>query len=385
MTDDPKKIEEPVASNATLNTSTKQKIANSNLKPAPKRKKRSKRGGRKPVRKFPSVTLEQALSIPKAIKQFNAGKPWPPGEVAKALEMKPKTTKFWYLSSGARDYGITIGTRDTAEIDITPLGKAVVYANNPNEEAAAIRSALLNVAVFKAVFDHYQGGALPEIKYLSNTLETRFGLPTECHKEFEQFYTANCGFLNKFQTQGNINTTLPVGLVADNKDGGPIIVGEPSAKTTLRAFVIMPFSEKFDRLPKRFFNEVLTNLITPAGVEAGFKVETARREGSDIIQSTIVNELLEADLVIADLTDHNPNVLFELGLRIAFEKPIALIKAEGTAPIFDVDAMMRVLSYSPNLWKSTLDADIPKMTAHIKGAWERKNDSQTWLKLLKKQ
>jgi nucleoside 2-deoxyribosyltransferase len=61
-------------------------------------------------------------------------------------------------------------------------------------------------------------------------------------------------------------------------------------------------------------------------VNAGFVVETAKRQGSDVIQSTISNELLDADLVIADLTDHNPNVLFELGLRIAEEKPVALIK-----------------------------------------------------------
>jgi hypothetical protein len=60
----------------------------------------------------------------------------------------------------------------------------------------------------------------------------------------------------------------------------------------------------------------LKSLLTPAGTEAGFKVNTANKQGSDVIQSTIVNDLLEADLVIADLTDHNPNVLFELGLRM---------------------------------------------------------------------
>jgi hypothetical protein len=135
---------------------------------------------------------------------------------------------------------------------------------------------------------------------------------------------------------------------------------------------------------KGFFDEVLRNLITPAGVEAGFKVETARRDGSDIIQSTIVNELLDANLVIVDLTEQNPNVLFELGLRIAFEKPIALIKAEGTSPIFDVDAMLGVASYNPALWKSTLEKDVPRITAHIRGAWESRDNPQTWLKLLKK-
>lgn len=71
--------------------------------------------------------------------------------------------------------------------------------------------------------------------------------------------------------------------------------------------------------------------ITPASLKAGFNVETANHQGIDVIQSTIINELLEAELVLADLTDHNPNVLFELGLRMAVDKPVALIKATGTS------------------------------------------------------
>jgi nucleoside 2-deoxyribosyltransferase len=146
----------------------------------------------------------------------------------------------------------------------------------------------------------------------------------------------------------------------------------------------MPFSEKTADHPTGFFDEVLRNLIMPAAVDAGFKVETAKREGSDVIQSTIVNDLLNADLVVADLSDHNPNVLFELGLRMAFDKPIALIRAKGTAPIFDVDNMLRVFEYDSNLWKSTVETDVPKLSAHIKGTWDTRETAVTYMKLLKK-
>ena len=47
------------------------------------------------------------------------------------------------------------------------------------------------------------------------------------------------------------------------------------------------------------------------------------------------------DLVIVELTEHNPNVRFELGVRIAEEKPVVLMKAEGTGPLFDIDNMLR--------------------------------------------
>ncbi|OEU63414.1 MAG: hypothetical protein BBJ57_09910 [Desulfobacterales bacterium PC51MH44] len=146
----------------------------------------------------------------------------------------------------------------------------------------------------------------------------------------------------------------------------------------------MPFSEKTESRPKGFFDEVLNSLITPAGVNSDFSVQTANRQGSDVIQSTIINDLLEADLVLADLTDHNPNVLFELGLRMAMDKPIVLIKSSGTGRIFDVDNMLRVYEYNANLWRSTVEKDLDGITKHIKVSWETKNSEQTYMKILRK-
>src|SRR5437016_6288391 len=204
------------------------------------------------------------------------------------------------------------------------------------------------------------------MKYLGNTLEREFKLAPEFHEEFSRVFRENCEYLG-----------ITAGAPSNGSGPSPtrpttVVVGEPSKKSTVKAFVIMPFTERVKDRPEGFFTEVLRSLITPAAVEAGFTVETANRQGSDVIQSTIVNELLEADLLIADLTDHNPNVLFELGLRMAEEKPVALIRAKGTAAIFDVDSLLRVLDYDPNLWKSTIEADVPKITSHIKGSWDNK-------------
>lgn len=35
-------------------------------------------------------------------------------------------------------------------------------------------------------------------------------------------------------------------------------------------------------------------------------------------------------MVLADLTEHYPNVLFELGMRMHLDKPVALVRAKGT-------------------------------------------------------
>ena len=116
-------------------------------------------------------------------------------------------------------------------------------------------------------------------------------------------------------------------------------------------------------------------------MDAGFTVETANKQGSDVIHSTIVNDLLEADLVIADLTDHNPNVLFELGMRMHADLPVALIKSKDTGKIFDVDNMLRVYEYNPNLWKSTIETDVKELIDHFKAAWDNRASEQTYMKI----
>jgi hypothetical protein len=61
----------------------------------------------------------------------------------------------------------------------------------------------------------------------------------------------------------------------------------------LTAFVILPFVERDPKHAPGFFAEVLRSLITPAAKE-NFIVKTANRQGSDMIQSIIVNDLIEA-------------------------------------------------------------------------------------------
>ena len=145
----------------------------------------------------------------------------------------------------------------------------------------------------------------------------------------------------------------------------------------------MPFSEKTSAYPKGYFDEVLKHLITPAAVKANFTATTAKKAGSEVIQSTIVNDLDAADLVIVDLTEHNPNVLFELGMRIAFNKPVCLILAKGTPAIFDIDHMLRVYDYNPCLWQSTLAIDVPALSEHISETWKSKGKDRSYLSILR--
>lgn len=242
--------------------------------------------------------------------------------------------------------------------------------------------AFFSIDIFKRVFEHYGSAELPKMEFLTNTLQKDFGLDPEWHEDFVNIFKENCRFLGIEKGLGPTQK-MPIKDTALEHPSEIQVVGQPKGKFDRTAFVIMPFSEKGDSSrPAGFFNELLTSLITPAANAAGFAVETARKQGSDVIQSTIINQLLKADLVIADLTDHNPNVLFELGIRIAKELPVALIKAEGTGPIFDVDNMMRVSPYSHNLWRTTVERDTPRLTEHIKGAWDNRSTERSYMQIL---
>ena len=64
-------------------------------------------------------------------------------------------------------------------------------------------------------------------------------------------------------------------------------------------------------------------------------------------------------------------------------KPAVLMKAEGTGPLFDIDNMLRVFEYNPNLWETTIEKDMPNLRDFIKGAWDNRNPAKTYMKILR--
>jgi len=98
-----------------------------------------------------------------------------------------------------------------------------------------------------------------------------------------------------------------------------------------RAFVIRPFDKKQDRKGKEIdFERVSAELIEPALKAAGLGGSTT----GEIIEAGNIREdmfglILEADVVVCDMTIHNANVFYELGIRHALRKKRSVLIRGG--------------------------------------------------------
>ena len=146
------------------------------------------------VRPYPTYSLEKALSIALAIKDKNAGNPWPPSQVAKAIGIGENSSYLDLLFRASQLYGLTTGSRRANSISLEKIGRDIAYAPNPDSELNAKRRAFLNVSIFAKVLEYYKGCNLPEMDFLSNTLQTEFELPKELHTEFRKLFVENCAF-----------------------------------------------------------------------------------------------------------------------------------------------------------------------------------------------
>ncbi|QDT85572.1 hypothetical protein [Gimesia chilikensis] len=61
-----------------------------------------------------------------------------------------------------------------------------------------------------------------------------------------------------------------------------------------------------------------------------------------IIHKRIVQNLYQNPIVVCDVSGKNPNVMFELGLRLAFDKPTVVIKDDETAYSFDTSPIEHI-------------------------------------------
>jgi chaperonin GroEL len=113
-------------------------------------------------------------------------------------------------------------------------------------------------------------------------------------------------------------------------------------RATRRVFVIMPFVEGGSRNEAQLTAFFENNIKRPIeGADLRDRYEVYRSGQTFDINAEIIRDLCRADIVIADLSgaDPNPNVMYELGVRLAISaKPVILIREQhpDNRRIFDI-------------------------------------------------
>lgn len=102
-----------------------------------------------------------------------------------------------------------------------------------------------------------------------------------------------------------------------------------------RCFFVSPIGSETS--PERLNSDIVMEyILRPVLNPLGYEVMRADQDPAPMMVRSILKDLLESDLVIADITGGNPNVFYEIAVRHCVGKPcITLLKKAEKAP-FDV-------------------------------------------------
>lgn len=108
-----------------------------------------------------------------------------------------------------------------------------------------------------------------------------------------------------------------------------------------KCFVLMPFAENFREVYERIYKHICEDNNIKC-----WRVDERQSPGS--ITKDIIDGILDADIIIADLTSKNANVFYELGFAHSIGKPVILTAQNGNDVPFDIQSY-RVIFYEQSI------------------------------------
>jgi hypothetical protein len=145
--------------------------------------------------------------------------------------------------------------------------------------------------------------------------------------------------------------------------------------------IVMPISS-LDGCSEGHWSDVL-DIITESIEAAGFDGNlVSNADDVGIIQKRIIQNLYENPIVVCDVSGKNPNVMFELGMRLAFDKPTIIIKDDKTSYSFDTSPIEHI-EYPRDLRFSRIVDFKSKLAEKIKATYEKSTTDTTYTTFLK--
>src|ERR1035441_10470174 len=145
--------------------------------------------------------------------------------------------------------------------------------------------------------------------------------------------------------------------------------------------IVMPISA-IDGCVESHWADVL-EILSEAIDAAGF-IPNVVSNADDVgmIHKRIIQNLYDNPIVVCDVSGKNPNVMFELGLRLAFDKPTIIVKDDKTAYSFDTSAIEH-LDYPRDLRFSKIVDFKNKLSAKIQATHQKSTSDSSYTTFLK--
>jgi len=150
-----------------------------------------------------------------------------------------------------------------------------------------------------------------------------------------------------------------------------------------KCFIIMPITTPEGLIEEYqgdedHFTHTLEHLFEPAITDAGLTPIPPIAKGADIILPRIIQEIESADMVFCDISTLNANVFFELGIRVALNKKICIVKDDKTKKMPFDTININCLTYDSSLEMWVIKDEIKKLSEHIKNSIEADEQHSLW-------
>lgn len=150
---------------------------------------------------------------------------------------------------------------------------------------------------------------------------------------------------------------------------------------TEKCGIIMPIST-IDGCSEQHWKDVKT-IISEAIEKAGFEANlVSLSDDVGVIQKRIVQNIYDNPIIVCDVSGKNSNVMFELGMRLAFDKATIVIKDDKTSYSFDTSPIEH-LTYPRDLRFNKIVDFKKELTEKIKATYDKSKSDPNYSTFLK--
>lgn len=339
---------------------------------APATKTSRKKRRVRTVRTFPACSFKEALPLAEAILSVAAGQRVRRLTLFEQLGRSADSGPSHQLITNSSQYGLTKGGYSAEFLELTEEGRLAVGDDSLGRAkvAARLELAIARISPFSALYEHFKNNRVPTISVLRDFAIDQNLAAEDNADECIETFLANARDLDLLRTYAGAERLLTFEHLLDEL--GNEALRETDDQETDEVDVAIPKSERPPHPPvarqtsslaqviaetsdlskvcflvspigsegspeRKHADLVLGSLIEPALTGLGLRLVRADKISTPgMITAQVIDHLVRAPLVIADLSFGNPNVFYELALRHASRRPVVQIVRAGDHLPFDV-------------------------------------------------